>query len=277
MALDPAILERKRGKLMDDLNGLDTLLVAFSGGVDSAFLLSVAHGVLKDKVLAVTASSPIHPLEERETATRFAETHQIGHLVMNSEEMALPEFIENPPDRCYHCKRALIRQLAQVAKEKGIRHMAHGANMDDLMDFRPGFRAAQEAGLLSPLVEAGLHKSEIRLLAKEMGLSVWNRPSAACLASRLPYGSPITKRKLQMVEAAEQFLKDQGFRELRVRHHGSVARIELSGEAFAGLMDKAVREEIVKRFQTLGFTYISLDLEGHVSGKMNRELGLEMS
>ncbi|MDZ7697067.1 MAG: ATP-dependent sacrificial sulfur transferase LarE [Deltaproteobacteria bacterium] len=272
MVLDPAVLERKREKLMDDLSGLDTLLVAFSGGVDSAFLLSVAHEVLGEKVLGVTAASPIHPLEERETASRFAEANQIRHLVVDSEEMALPEFIENTPDRCYHCKKALIRQLTQVAEERGIRHMAHGANTDDLTDFRPGFRAAEEAGLLTPLVNAGLHKSEIRLLAKQMGLSVWDRPAAACLASRLPYGSPITERKLRMVEAAEQCLMDLGFRELRVRHHGSVARIELGGEAFTGVMDVPVREEIVKRFQALGFTHISLDLEGYVSGKMNREL-----
>lgn len=272
MALDPAVLERKREKLMDDLSGLDTLLVAFSGGVDSAFLLSVAHEVLGEKVLGVTAASPIHPLEERETASRFAETHQIRHLVINSKEMTLPEFIENTPDRCYHCKKVLIGQLTQVAGESGIRHMAHGANRDDLRDFRPGFRAADEAGLLSPLVNAGLHKSEIRLLAKQMGLSVWDRPAAACLATRLPYGSPITERKLRMVETAEQCLKNLGFRELRVRYHGSVARIELGGEAFASVMDVPVREEIVKRFQALGFTHISLDLEGYVSGKMNREL-----
>lgn len=275
MTINPAVLEKKREKLMDGLSGLGDLLVAFSGGVDSAFLLFAAHEVLGDSVLGVTASSPIHPLEERETATRFAEANHIPHLIIDSEEMSLPAFLKNDPDRCYHCKKALVTQLKRVAEERGIPHVAHGANVDDLTDYRPGFRAAQEAGLLSPLVEVELQKAEIRLLAKEMGLSVWDRPSAACLASRLPYGSPITKRKLQMVEAAEQFLKNLGFMELRVRHHGSVARIELGGKAFAGMTDEAVREKIVNKFQAIGFTHISLDLEGYVSGKMNRDLSLK--
>jgi uncharacterized protein len=270
--VDLPLLREKKERLFEILRDLDSILVAFSGGVDSAFLLFVAHEVLGEGVLGVTAVSPIHPAEERETASRFAQMHHIRHLTIASHEMTLPEFVANGPDRCYHCKKALLDRLKQMAEERDISHIAHGANRDDLNDYRPGFRAAEESRLLSPLIQAELSKEEIRFLAKEMELSVWNRPAAACLASRIPYGSPVTKRKLQMIEAAETFLMDQGFNGMRVRHHDSVARIELPGKGFGRMMDDPVRAEIVENFHEIGFTHVALDLEGYVPGKMNREL-----
>ncbi|MEJ2588812.1 MAG: ATP-dependent sacrificial sulfur transferase LarE [Deltaproteobacteria bacterium] len=266
------LLKAKKERLFEILSDLDTLLVAFSGGVDSAFLLFVANEVLGEGVLGVTAVSPIHPAEETETAIRFAERHRIRHLSVDSHEMSLPEFLANGPDRCYHCKKALLDRLKQVAAERSISHIVHGANTDDLHDYRPGFRAAEEAGVLSPFIRAELSKEEIRFLARQMGLSVWNRPAAACLASRIPYGSPVTESKLQMIEAAETVLTDRGFKGMRVRHHDSVARIELPGEGFGRVLDTQLRTEIVEKLQEIGFTHVALDLEGYVSGKMNREL-----
>ncbi|MFO7984580.1 MAG: ATP-dependent sacrificial sulfur transferase LarE [Desulfatiglandaceae bacterium] len=277
MAVNPSASKRKKAKLIQDLERLDSVLVAFSGGVDSAFLLSVARGALGEKVLGVTASSPIHSAEEKTGAIDFAKVNRIQHMVINSDEMALPEFLANGPDRCYHCKKSLANQLARVAKERGIRHMAHGANTDDLSDYRPGFKAAQAAGLMAPLIDAGLSKAEIRFLARDMGLSVWDRAADACLASRIPYGSPVTGRKLQMVETAEAFLKAKGFTQLRVRHHGVMARIESVEETFDRIIDKTLREEIVKKFRSIGFVHIAMDLEGYLSGKMNRELSHEQA
>lgn len=272
MATNPLVSRRKKAKLIQDLSGLDSLLVAFSGGVDSALLLSVAHQALGEKVLGVTAASPIHAAAEKSEAVDFAKVNHVQHMVIDSEEMNLPEFRANGPDRCYHCKKALAEQLMHVADGRDIRHVAHGANTDDLSDYRPGFKAAQEAGLLAPLVDAGLNKAEIRFLAREMGLCVWDRPADACLISRLPYGTPVTHERLGMVEKAEAFLKSKGFGQLRVRHHGVLARIETGDDTFNRMMDRTLREEIVEAFRAIGFAHVALDLEGYLSGKMNREL-----
>jgi uncharacterized protein len=186
--------------------------------------------------------------------------------------MDLKEFIVNRSDRCYHCKKALSKKLLAVAEEQGMAHVAHGANMDDLDDFRPGFKAAQEAGMIAPLMEAGLGKDEIRFLSKEMGLDQWDKPAMACLASRIPYGQPITVQALEMVDRAEEFMRNAGFAEVRVRHHGSVARIEVAPHRMKELQEEPVRKDLVQAFRKLGFEHIALDLEGYEQGKMNREL-----
>lgn len=262
----------KMALLQHLLSELDGLLVAFSGGVDSTFLLATAHQVLGSRAWAATASSPIHPPEEGEAATRFCEDRGIEQIRFCPGEMDLPEFLSNPPDRCYICKGMMIRKLRDIAGGLGIDDVAHGANLDDRGDYRPGFKAAQEAGLLAPLVDAGLTKAEIRLLARDMGLSVWNKPAMACLASRIPYGSMITEEKLGAVHAAERALSAEGFSQVRVRHHGSVARIEVAPHELEKIMDPNVRRVVVEELRRIGFAHVALDLEGYETGKLNREL-----
>jgi uncharacterized protein len=264
--------EEKKALLMAKLKKLDSLMVAFSGGVDSAFLLAVAHEALGKKVLAVTAVSPIHPLRERTEAIAFARENDIPHLLFSSNEIDLPEFLTNSPDRCYHCKKALCKILRKIALERGIHHVAHGVNVDDLDDFRPGLQAAVEAGIIAPLMDENLGKTEIRRLSKSMGLPQWDKPSMACLASRLPYGSAITEEKLEMIETAEAFLQDKGLRTFRVRHHGDVARIEVGTSERDLILNDANREGIIEEFRHLGFDHIALDLEPFASGKMNRSI-----
>jgi len=273
--MNEEIARSKKENLASHLKKLDSLVVAFSGGVDSALLLAVAYQVLGDKVLAVTARSVIHPGREGEDAAAFAGKSGLRHLVFNSEEMSLPEFVANQPDRCYHCKRHLVQALFKIARENGIKNVAHGANTDDLKDYRPGFRAADEAGVLAPLIDAQLNKEEIRFLSKEMGLPTWDKPPMPCLASRIPYGSPITEGKLKMVEEAERFLLDQGFREVRVRHHGAVARIEVGSAEREKIMANGLRQATVDKFRKIGFEHVALDLEGYLAGKMNRALAKE--
>ncbi|MCF8128878.1 MAG: ATP-dependent sacrificial sulfur transferase LarE [Deltaproteobacteria bacterium] len=262
----------KKANLAAELKKMESVLVAFSGGVDSAFLLAVAHVVLGKQVLAVTAASPVHPLRERAEALAFAGEREIPHLIISSHEMDLSEFTSNSPDRCYHCKKALCKNLNEIAREKGIHHVVHGANMDDLNDFRPGFQAAVEAGVEAPLMDQNLTKMEIRQLSKAMGLPQWDKPSMACLATRLPYGSAITEKKLEMIETAEDFLRDKGFRTLRVRHHGAVARMELGGPEHELIKKDMVRRDVVRKFRHIGFEHIALDLEVFASGKMNRSI-----
>lgn len=273
--MDKELARWKKERLISQLKKLDSLLVAFSGGVDSAFLLAVAHQVLADKVLGVTARSIIHPGWEGDEAREFAMKRGIHHLVISSEEMGLPEFVANRPDRCYHCKRHLIQALFGVAGEHGIGRLAHGANTDDLRDYRPGFRAAEEAGVMAPLIDAELSKEEIRFLSRQMDLPTWEKPPMPCLASRIPYGSPITEEKLRMVQEAEVFLLERGFKEVRVRHHGSVARIEVGSGEQGKIMAEGLRGAIVDRLRDIGFQHVAVDLEGYRSGKMNRSLGKE--
>ena len=270
--IDKEAVRAKKERLLNDLGKLDSLMVAFSGGVDSSFLLAAARQALGERVVAATASSSIHPCREQDEAVRFVRERGIDHILLQTNEIALSEFYSNGPDRCYHCKKALSEELLRIAKEKTIHHVAHGANKDDLGDYRPGFRAAQEAGIIAPLIDVQLGKKEIRFLAKEMGLLEWDKPAMACLASRFPYGSVITEKKLRMVEAAEEFFLtlDKGFRGLRVRHHGAVARIEADPVNFGKIVSDQTRRAIVERLRAIGFEHVSLDLEGYISGKMNR-------
>jgi uncharacterized protein len=270
--LDKDKARSKKEALIQYIKDLDSLIVAFSGGVDSTFLLAVAHQVLGEKLLAATASSTTYPSEEQEEAARFARHHGIQHVIFHSDETCLPAFSENSPDRCYHCKKLLSQELLQIAEERGISNIALAANMDDLGDYRPGITAAEEMGMIEPLMEAELTKEEIRFLSKEMDLPTWDKPAMACLASRIPYGEPVTDEKLKMVEEAERFLVQNGFRQCRVRHHGAVASIEVELSDLRKMMDKALREKIVERLKKIGFLHIALDLEGYVTGSMNRAL-----
>lgn len=262
----------KKENLIHYLEKLDSLLVAFSGGVDSTFLLALSHQTLMDKVVAVTESSTTYPSREREEAIKFTKDRGIEHIVFQADEMSIAEFVSNAPDRCYHCKKSLSKNLLNIAKEKAISHVAYAANLDDLSDYRPGMDAAREMGIIAPLVDAHLSKEEIRFLSKEMGLPTWDKPAMACLASRIPYGDPITTEKLKMVEEAEDFLADQGFRQYRVRHHGSVARIEVAGSEIKKITGPELRKNIVEKFRQIGFYHIAVDLEGYFSGSMNRVL-----
>jgi pyridinium-3,5-biscarboxylic acid mononucleotide sulfurtransferase len=271
--MDKNAAKLKLEDLVHHLANLNSLLVAFSGGVDSAFLLVMARQVLGEKVFAATASSIIHPVRETAEAKDFARKRGISHIVFPSEELSLSGFVANSPDRCYLCKKSLFEKIFEIAREKGIKNVAHGANLDDLADYRPGFRAAKEAGVIAPLVDAQLGKEDIRFLSKEMGLSTWDRPAMPCLATRFPYGSPVTEEKLKMVEDAESFLVEQGFKIVRVRHHGSVARVEVGRSEMENIMDEGLGKAIVEKFRKIGFEHVALDLEGYVSGSLNRAIG----
>lgn len=263
----------KKEKLVHHLKGLNSLLVAFSGGVDSTFLLAMAHEALGQNLLAVTADSVIHAVRETESARDFAREKGIRHIVVRPDELSIPDFVSNTSERCYHCKRDLFKLLFEIAGKEGIKHVAHGANVDDLKDFRPGFRAAGKMGVMAPLVDVQLGKEEIRLLSKEMGLGTWDKPAMACLASRIPYGDLITEKKLNMVGEAETFLANNGFSQFRVRHHGSVARIEVEPSEIEKLTATNLRQRLVDKFRQIGFLHVAFDLEGYVSGSMNRAIG----
>ena len=270
--MDEEAARSKREDLFCNLRKLPSLLVAFSGGVDSTFLLEAAHQILGERVVAATATSATYPSSEQDEAVEFTRQRGIQHIIFKSDETNTPEFLSNPPDRCYHCKKSLCQRLIKIAREKDISCIAHAANLDDLSDYRPGMKAADEMGITAPLVDARLNKEEIRFLSKEMGLATWDKPSMACLASRIPYGSPITDRKLKMVEKAEEFLAKRGFKQFRVRHHGPVARIEVEEEEIGRISEEELRKSIVEKFRDIGFTHIAVDLEGYVTGSLNRDL-----
>lgn len=245
--------------------------MAFSGGVDSTFLLKVSKDVLgKDNTLAVTAKSKIYSPHEFEEAKNIAKKLDVNWMWIESKELELDAFRNNPPERCYYCKSELFKELKKIAKQKQFRWVVDASNYDDTKDFRPGMKAAEELAVVSPLKIARITKDEIRKLSKEMGLSTWNKPSYACLASRFPYGEMITEDKLERIDKAETFLRKHGIQQVRVRLHGNLVRIEVYPSDFKKLL--RYREEIVKKFNKLGFLYITLDLKGYRTGSMNEPL-----
>jgi pyridinium-3,5-biscarboxylic acid mononucleotide sulfurtransferase len=272
MARTDSSRAKKKKRLTAILKAYDRLVVAFSGGVDSTFLLAASQEAIGDRVTAVTADSPIHSRREIREAIETAKALGVKHIVVPFAEMTVPGFAANPPDRCYTCKQLIFAEIIRMAGSMGVERVAHGVNLDDLGDYRPGLKAAEEMGVAAPLVEAGLNKADIRALSRRMGLPTWSKPSMACLASRIPYGRPITPEALKMVEAAEEILQGLGFSGCRVRHHGDVARIEMAARDVNRATRPAVRSQLLKGLQAIGFTHVAVDLEGYVQGSLNRAL-----
>jgi pyridinium-3,5-biscarboxylic acid mononucleotide sulfurtransferase len=270
-------LAEKRDRLFSILKGYESLLVAFSGGVDSSFLLAMAREALHTNLIAVTAASPIHPERETREACDFAATLGVEHLIFQSKIMLRSDFTRNTKDRCYLCKKHLMEELLKIAGSRGIRHVAHGANIDDLNDYRPGFAAAREMGIKAPMVDAKLSKKDIRRLSKQMNLATWNKPAMACLASRIPYATSITEKDLKMVDQAEQVLFRLGFIGCRVRMHGNVARIEVDAGDIEKLVDQRTRSVVIEKLRTIGFSHVAVDLEGYCQGSLNRALASNVS
>ncbi len=259
-------------QLQAHLEKTGSLAVAYSGGVDSTFLLKVAHDVLKDKVIAMTARSATFPEREFKEASDFTRAVGIKHLVIKSDELKITGFADNQPDRCYLCKYELFSKFKAVAGKHRIGWIAEGSNVDDLDDYRPGMQAIKELGIISPLQDAGLCKEAIRKLSKKMGLLSWDKPSFACLASRFPYGEKITRDKLAMVDKAEQCLINIGFRQVRVRFHGDTARIEVAEAERRKFFNLRLMDEINEKFRRIGFKYCALDLQGYRTGSLNEVL-----
>ena len=268
----PDELREKYKLLKDNIRGLGSLAVGFSGGVDSSLLLAVAQEVLSDNVIAVTSVHVSVPERELNEAKEFCSERNIRHFISRIDPMEDEEFRHNGPDRCYFCKRRIFTDIKRIAKENGMEFVAEGSNMDDNSDYRPGHRAVEELSVRSPLREAGLYKQDIRLISKAMGLLAWSKPAYACLASRFVYGEEITEEKLHMIDMAEQFLIDQGFHEERVRLHGNLARIEVPARDIESLASDKVREAVYKRFKEIGFLYVTIDALGYRQGSMNKTI-----
>jgi uncharacterized protein len=268
----PAETEKKYENLKNKLKSMGKILVAFSGGVDSTFLLKVTKDVLGDNVLAVIASSETYPEREQKEALRIAEDLNVRHKVIHTKELDDPNFRDNPPERCYFCKKELFSRLKEIAAEENILHVCDGSNFEDTFDFRPGAKAAEELDVHSPLKETGLDKSEIRILSRELGLPTWDKPAMACLSSRVPYFTRIEKESLRRIDSAEEYLKTRGFSQLRVRHHDQIARIEITPQDFPKIIAEKMRSEIVENLKKMGYLYVTIDLAGYRTGSMNEPI-----
>lgn len=266
-------LDEKLARLEKLLIGLESAVVAFSGGVDSTFLLKIAADTLgRDKVLALTATSPTYPTFEFEQSRKLAEQIGVKQLVLESNELEIPGFAENNPRRCYHCKHELFSLCLREAERAGFRAVLDGSNLDDLGDYRPGRDAVKELQVRSPLLEAELGKEDIRQLSRQFDLPTWNKQAFACLSSRFPYGTRITAERLSQIDRCESWLREQGFHNYRVRYHERIARIEVAQIEIARLLDAELRQQLVTEFKAAGFTYVTLDLQGYRTGSMNETL-----
>ena len=273
MSVDPAV-DAKYARLVGLLRDMQSVVVAFSGGVDSTLLARAAGDALGDRALLVTADSETYPEAELAEARRLAELMRLRHVVVRTDELANPEYARNGANRCFFCKEELFGRLAPIAEREGIGTLVYGANMDDLGDHRPGMKSAAERGVRAPLIEAELTKREIRELSRQLGLPMWDKPSFACLSSRFQYGDRITADKLRQVDAAESFVRSLGFRQFRVRHHDRLARLEIPLDEIPRLWEDGRHEAIVTRFRELGYLYVAVDLGGFQSGSANLLLGL---
>lgn len=271
-AFDAAVLQQKQQRLFEILRGLDRVIVAFSGGTDSAYLAWAAGCVLGDRALLVTADSASMPESHKRDAEEFARRYGLRHEYVATREFENPAYAANNPDRCFHCKDELFTRLEEVARERGYAHIVYGVNTDDLGDYRPGQNAASKHNVRAPLVEAGLSKAEIRELSRQAGLPTWDRPAAACLSSRIPYGTPVTIENVKTVEKGEEAVKALGFRQFRVRYHGDLVRLEIAPEELPRALDLEMARRFTEIFKSLGFLYVTLDLEGYRQGSFNERL-----
>jgi uncharacterized protein len=262
----------KFNSLIKLIKKLDSVIVAFSGGVDSTFLLKVSKDVLGKSVLAVTANSEVQSENEIEEVKTIASELGVNHLVIQTNEIHNEDFISNPTNRCYYCKTILFSDVKEIAKQRSIAFIIEGSNADDEGDYRPGLKAINELNIRSPLKEVGLTKNEIRTLSKNMGLRTWDKPSLACLASRIPYGTEITTEKLRRVDEAEMYLHSKGVKQVRVRDHGDIARIEVIKNDFGLLLQSELEYDVITKFKELGYLYVTIDLEGYKTGSMNKVL-----